>query len=75
MQPACLPACLGLLLLLPQEILAETERVVGTNKGISEKPIRLKIYSPNVLCVAPPPLHSLLAARLCSASLLPNAPA
>jgi hypothetical protein len=34
---------------LLQEILAETERVVGTNKGISEKPIRLKIYSPNVL--------------------------
>lgn len=33
----------------PQEILAETERVVGSNKGISEKPIRLKIYSPNVL--------------------------
>ena len=33
----------------PQEILAETERVVGSNKGISEKPIRLKIFSPNVL--------------------------
>lgn len=32
-----------------QEILQETERVVGSNKGISEKPIRLKIYSPNVL--------------------------
>ena len=32
-----------------QEILTETERVVGSNKGISEKPIRLKIYSPNVL--------------------------
>jgi len=34
---------------LLQEILTETERVVGSNKGISEKPIRLKIYSPNVL--------------------------
>jgi dynamin 1-like protein len=34
---------------LLQEILAETERVVGANKGISEKPIRLKIFSPNVL--------------------------
>ncbi|KAL4459064.1 hypothetical protein ABPG75_013929 [Micractinium tetrahymenae] len=32
-----------------QEILAETERIVGSNKGISEKPIRLKIFSPNVL--------------------------
>jgi len=31
------------------EILAETDRVVGSNKGISEKPIRLKICSPNVL--------------------------
>jgi hypothetical protein len=27
----------------------ETERELGTNKGISEKQIRLKIYSPNVL--------------------------
>ncbi|EIE21671.1 hypothetical protein COCSUDRAFT_37405 [Coccomyxa subellipsoidea C-169] len=32
-----------------QEILTETERTVGHNKGISDKPIRLKIYSPNVL--------------------------
>lgn len=32
-----------------QEILMETERLVGGNKGISEKPIRLKIFSPNVL--------------------------
>lgn len=32
-----------------QEILVETERMVGNNKGISEKPIRLKIFSPNVL--------------------------
>jgi len=31
------------------EISAETERLLGTNKGISEKPIRLKIHSPNVL--------------------------
>lgn len=28
---------------------AETERELGTNKGISEKQIRLKIFSPNVL--------------------------
>lgn len=34
-----------------QEIQSETERVVGTNKGISDKPIRLKICSPHVLCV------------------------
>jgi replication fork clamp-binding protein CrfC len=27
----------------------ETERELGTNKGISEKQIRLKIFSPNVL--------------------------
>lgn len=32
-----------------QEILNETERTVGHNKGISEKPIRLKIHSPHVL--------------------------
>ncbi|KAK9803596.1 hypothetical protein WJX72_003244 [[Myrmecia] bisecta] len=32
-----------------QEILQETERVVGANKGISDKPIRLKICSPHVL--------------------------
>jgi len=31
------------------EISAETERLVGSNKGVSEKPIRLKIHSPNVL--------------------------
>lgn len=31
------------------EIQAETDREVGNNKGISEKQIRLKIYSPNVL--------------------------
>jgi dynamin 1-like protein len=28
---------------------AETDRELGTNKGISEKQIRLKIFSPNVL--------------------------
>ncbi|KAI3436285.1 hypothetical protein D9Q98_002338 [Chlorella vulgaris] len=32
-----------------QEILTDTEREVGSNKGISQKPIRLKIFSPNVL--------------------------
>ncbi|XP_038700426.1 dynamin-related protein 3A-like isoform X6 [Tripterygium wilfordii] len=32
-----------------QEIQAETEREVGFNKGVSDKQIRLKIYSPNVL--------------------------
>ncbi|XP_021853791.1 dynamin-related protein 3A isoform X2 [Spinacia oleracea] len=31
------------------EIQAETEREAGANRGISEKTIRLKIYSPNVL--------------------------
>lgn len=31
------------------EIQAETDRVVGTNKGVSDKPIRLRIYSPHVL--------------------------
>ncbi|GBG92710.1 hypothetical protein CBR_g56849 [Chara braunii] len=31
------------------EIQAETEREVGTNKGVSDKQIRLKIYSPHVL--------------------------
>ncbi|XP_009590783.1 dynamin-related protein 3B [Nicotiana tabacum] len=32
-----------------REIQAETEREVGANKGISDKQIRLKIFSPNVL--------------------------
>lgn len=32
-----------------QEIQAETDRVVGHNKNVSDKPIRLKIFSPNVL--------------------------
>uniref|UniRef100_A0A7C8YHZ6 Dynamin-type G domain-containing protein n=1 Tax=Opuntia streptacantha TaxID=393608 RepID=A0A7C8YHZ6_OPUST len=32
-----------------REIQAETEREAGANRGISEKTIRLKIYSPNVL--------------------------
>ncbi|EEF46841.1 dynamin, putative [Ricinus communis] len=31
------------------EIQAETEREAGNNKGVSDKQIRLKIYSPNVL--------------------------
>lgn len=30
-------------------IIRETDRVAGTNKGISEKPITLRIHSPNVL--------------------------
>ncbi|KAJ6823565.1 dynamin-related protein 3A-like [Iris pallida] len=32
-----------------REIQAETDREVGRNKGVSEKQIRLKIFSPNVL--------------------------
>eukprot|EP00768_Dysnectes_brevis_P008779 gnl/Dysnectes_brevis/821_a906_3671.p1 GENE.gnl/Dysnectes_brevis/821_a906_3671~~gnl/Dysnectes_brevis/821_a906_3671.p1 ORF type:complete len:717 (+),score=271.75 gnl/Dysnectes_brevis/821_a906_3671:39-2153(+) len=32
-----------------QEIVDETDRVTGTNKGISSKPILLKLYSPNVV--------------------------
>ncbi|KAI3945976.1 hypothetical protein MKX01_024732 [Papaver californicum] len=32
-----------------KEIQAETDREVGGNKGVSDKHIRLKIYSPNVL--------------------------
>jgi len=31
------------------EIEADTERLAGKNKGISNTPIRLKIYSPNVI--------------------------
>lgn len=31
------------------EIQSETERVSGGNKNISDKPIRLKIFSPHVL--------------------------
>ncbi|XP_030650127.1 dynamin-1-like protein isoform X5 [Chanos chanos] len=32
-----------------QEIEAETERISGTNKGISDEPIHLKIFSPHVV--------------------------
>ncbi|XP_031479311.1 dynamin-related protein 3A-like isoform X4 [Nymphaea colorata] len=32
-----------------REIQAETEREVGANKGVSDKQIRLKVFSPNVL--------------------------
>ncbi|XP_026216253.1 dynamin-2-like isoform X2 [Anabas testudineus] len=32
-----------------QEIEAETDRLTGTNKGISPIPINLRVYSPNVL--------------------------
>ncbi|XWS54586.1 hypothetical protein CRYUN_Cryun10bG0101600 [Craigia yunnanensis] len=32
-----------------REIQAETDREVGANKGVSDKQIRLKIFSPNVL--------------------------
>lgn len=31
------------------EIQSETDRLTGKNKGVSDKPIRLKICSPNVL--------------------------
>jgi dynamin 1-like protein len=32
-----------------QEIIAETERITGSNKGIHDNPIHLKIYSPRIL--------------------------
>ncbi|XP_054631363.1 dynamin-1-like protein isoform X3 [Dunckerocampus dactyliophorus] len=32
-----------------QEIEAETERISGTNKGISDEPIHLKVFSPHVV--------------------------
>jgi dynamin 1-like protein len=35
--------------LIREEIQRETDRVVGTNKGISKESINLKIYSPHVL--------------------------
>ena len=35
--------------LIRQEIQSETDRVTGLNKGVSDKPIRLKVFSPNVL--------------------------
>jgi hypothetical protein len=40
----CVPACR-----IRAEIASETDRVSGGNKNISDKPIRLKIFSPNVL--------------------------
>lgn len=33
-----------------QEIEAETDRVTGTNKGISPIPINLRVYSPHGKC-------------------------
>lgn len=30
-----------------QEIEAETDRITGSNKGISNVPINLRVYSPN----------------------------
>lgn len=53
-----------------QEILIETDRVVGSNKGVSDKPIRLKIYSPNVLCVQNP-IASRRSVAYCVRSFLP----
>ena len=35
--------------LIRQEIQSETDRITGLNKGVSDKPIRLKVFSPNVL--------------------------
>ncbi|KAG5526113.1 hypothetical protein RHGRI_032414 [Rhododendron griersonianum] len=39
----------GLALLAPMASKAETEREAGGNKGVTDKQIRLKIFSPNVL--------------------------
>lgn len=47
--PAAAPGVLGGLALCGARAQGETERVSGANKGISDKPIRLKICSPNVL--------------------------
>lgn len=33
-----------------REIEAETDRVTGSNKGISNIPINLRVYSPNGMC-------------------------
>ena len=35
--------------LTSREIVADTERISGTNKGVSSQPISLHIYSPNVV--------------------------
>ena len=35
-----------------EEIVAETARLTGDNKSISDKPIRLRVTSPHVLCVS-----------------------
>jgi len=37
---------------IKREITNETDRVVGSNKGVSDKPIHLKIFSPNVLSLS-----------------------
>lgn len=42
------------------EIEAETDRVTGTNKGISPVPINLRVYSPHGENLAPPRLLSWL---------------
>lgn len=56
------------------EIEAETDRVTGTNKGISPVPINLRVYSPHgertcrvggFSCLAPPLRTNFLAPTLC----------
>lgn len=42
-----------------QEIEAETDRVTGTNKGISPVPINLRVYSPHGGCPLSPRLAPL----------------
>lgn len=34
-----------------QEIEGETDRITGSNKGISNLPINLRVYSPNGLLI------------------------
>ncbi len=46
-----------------EEIVAETSRLTGDNKSISDKPIRLRVTSPHVLCAPflPAPKHIFIA--------------
>ncbi len=52
-----------------QEIEAETDRVTGTNKGISSIPINLRVYSPNGIIVRKQVIHWCTLMPLCSQRL------
>uniref|UniRef100_A0AAQ4RFE1 dynamin GTPase n=1 Tax=Gasterosteus aculeatus aculeatus TaxID=481459 RepID=A0AAQ4RFE1_GASAC len=53
-----------------QEIDAETERISGNNKGVSDEPIHLKIFSPHVVNLTLVDLPGLTKVRKLSGNIL-----